>query len=381
MQQALREYERAYTLDPQYADAYGLAADLVQTWARTAASPALYDSAAVLARRALAIDPGQRQAVAALTTVELAHDRPAQALQVMERAVRENPSSAELLALLGHTRQLSGDSAAAWNAVSRAVPLAPRSYHILTDAFDVALALRRYDDARTLLARRQALDPAGLGTIRAAAWLALALGDSAGVARALHEYRARGGVVRPGGLLYLVRHADSSLARELARASPDTYGAATAEDSLSVYAEKAQLLVARGDSAHARALVDSGYRIMARLANDRANDRASDPERRRYLARQVAWFAAARGDRAGALAALALGATSTRIAQQPGSTIDAEQTCQSAVVYALLKDVDAMLAAERRCQTMPNGHHRSELAEPAFAPYRADPRFRALLAR
>jgi serine/threonine-protein kinase len=374
--QALREFERAYALDPQYADAYGLAAGALQQMARGGArSPALFDSAAVLARRALALDPGQRQAVEALTTAEMVYDRPARAMEIMERAVRESPSNVELLSLLGHTRQLAGDSAAAWNAVTHAVQLGPRSYNVLTNAFDVALALRRYDDARSLLARRRALDPTDLGTIRASAWLALSVGDSAGVARALHEFRAQGGVIRTGGMLSLLRRADATLVRELARSSPDTYGASSAEDSLAFYSEKAQVIVALGDSAHARALVDSGYRIARRLASDRA----SDPERQRDWARQIAWFAAVRGDRAVALDALRRGAVSPRIAQQPGSTIDAEQTCLSAGVYALLGDPEAMFPVLRRCVTMPNGMHRAELSDPVFSPYRADPRMQALV--
>ena len=372
--QALREFERAYRLDPDYADAYANAAELLVDVARSAASLALYDSAAVLARRALTIDPGQFKAVNVLSTVELAHDRPAAALPVIERAVREQPSSAELLALLGHTQQLFGDSAAAWDAVTRALRLAPRSDPILTNAFDVALALHRYDDARTILAARRALDPGDLGMLRASGWLAAAVGDSAGVASALHEFRARGGVVRAGPMLTLVRRADESLKRELATASPDTYGAASAGDSAAVFSEKAKLFLTRHDTGRARPLIDSAYAIVVRLASSPK----STAEWKRQRWREIAWLAAARGDRAAALGALERGATSPRIAQQPGSTIDAEQTCASAEVFALLGNVERMLTALRRCLAMPNGGDPSELTEPPFLPYQADPRFRAL---
>ena len=377
MEQALREFERAYRVDPKYADAFAEAAALLVDLARTGESLALYDSAAVLARRAVALDPGQFRAVNVLSTVELAHDRPTAALPVIERAVRENPSSAELLALLGHTRQLFGDSAAAWDAVSRALPLGPRSEPILTNAFDVALALHRYSDARILLARRRALDPGDLGMIRASGWLAAAVGDSMGVALALREFRSRGGVLRAGPMLFLVRHADESLQQELATASPDTYSAASAADSVAFFTEKAKLFMTRRDAARARRLMDSAFVIDSGLVSSPT----STPEWRRQRWRELAWLAAARGDRAAALAALQRGATSPRITLQPGSTIDAEQTCATAEVFALLHEFEPMLTALRRCLAMPNGADLSELTEPLYLPYQTDPRFRALQAQ
>ena len=62
--QALREFERAYQRDPQYADAFGMAAAMLQFMAHRGDAPrAFFDSAAVLARRALALDPGQVDAL------------------------------------------------------------------------------------------------------------------------------------------------------------------------------------------------------------------------------------------------------------------------------------------------------------------------------
>ena len=92
----------------------------------------------------------------------------------------------------------------------------------------------------------------------------------------------------------------------------------------------------------------------------------------------MAWFAAGRGDRAGALAALRQGAADSVIRKWPGSLWNAEQTCLSAEVYGLLGDADAMLPLLRRCLTMPNGYHLVQLGQPAFARFRTDPRVRAL---
>jgi hypothetical protein len=96
--------------------------------------------------------------------------------------------------------------------------------------------------------------------------------------------------------------------------------------------------------------------------------------------RSLAWFAAAREDRAGALAALRLAGETQLIAQYPNSLEAAEHACRSAAVYALLGDVDVMLPSLNRCLTMPNGNHRSWLRDVEFWPYRNDPRVRAIAA-
>ena len=64
-EKALRQFERAYRLDPGYADALGLAAQTLATMSYSGGTKML-DSAAVLARRALVIDPNQANAVATL---------------------------------------------------------------------------------------------------------------------------------------------------------------------------------------------------------------------------------------------------------------------------------------------------------------------------
>jgi hypothetical protein len=135
------------------------------------------------------------------------------------------------------------------------------------------------------------------------------------------------------------------------------------------------LFMTRGDGARARALADSGHRLAARYAGQ-----VSGANRIGRVSRWLARFAAGRGDRAGALAALDRAAADPLLAGRPVKNEVASQTCTGARVYALLGDAEAMLPLLRRCLTMPNGMHLAQLADPEFRRYRDDPRFRVLAA-
>src|SRR6266566_3578646 len=79
-EKALREFERAYRRDPGYADALGLAAQTLAVMSYSGGTKML-DSASVLARRALEIDPTQPNAVGTVAFRGL--NRPAEALAIL----------------------------------------------------------------------------------------------------------------------------------------------------------------------------------------------------------------------------------------------------------------------------------------------------------
>ncbi len=382
---ALREYEFAYRRDPDAAEAWSGAASVLKSMGQDQGSAALIDSAAVLARRALALDPGDMGALLTLGTYEEAHGRPAAQRALVERAVRAHPSSAELRMLLAIVQYESGDTTPAWPGTLEALRLAPRSTWALERAFMTALALRRHAEAGELVARLEVLDQTpGRGELRAAR-LAAAVGDGAGVARALRAYQASGGRFRADDRPFLVlrtplqlmRHADRATGDALLAGTPASFLARSAEDTLRLYTEQAALLLRRGDAARARPLLVDGLAIARRLAP------ATTPHRREDLWLPHAWFAAALGDRAAAERALAAsGATfGAELRDQPGGTRDAALTCMRAEVAGLLGDVAAMLAPLRRCLTMANGYPVAALAaEPAFARHAGDARVRALAA-
>jgi hypothetical protein len=259
-------------------------------------SAALIDSAAVLARRALALDPGDMGAVNTLGSYEEAHGRPAAQRALVERAVRAHPSSAELRMLLAIVQYESGDTTPAWPGTREALRLAPRSTWALERAFMTALALRRHADAGELVARLRALDPApGRGELRAAR-LAAAEADSAGVAAALRDVpgerrRSARTTGRSSAAHPIAAHADATgRRRRVARGTPATFQ--------------------RGVGGHAvRSTPSSGTSCSARrrgarpaaLARGLAARAGGSPRARRRsgadLAPAPAWFAAAGGPR------------------------------------------------------------------------------------
>ncbi len=369
-EKALRQFERAYGRDPGYADALGLAAQTMATMSYARGTKML-DSASVLAQRALAIDPTQANAVATVAFRGLG--RPAEALAILRRAVRANPSNIELLAYEQRALQYVGDSAAAWEAVKRILPLAPASKSVLATSFNTALALRRYSDAADLVARERALDPAALGPIFDAATLAEKLGDSAGVARAVRDLRARGGRLgaSDGDLM---RNGDAALQNELATGSLASFGPGSALDSVNFYAEKAELFAGRGDYARARTLADSAWRLEKRMADD--------PNQSIYVRRTqyevLAWLAALLGDRPLALTMLRQAGESPTIAKYPKGVEAVQLSCTRAAVYGFLGDAETMLPFARRCFTSANGYPIAYLKDAEFAWRKNDPRMRAL---
>ncbi|HEV7838163.1 MAG TPA: protein kinase [Gemmatimonadaceae bacterium] len=369
-EKALRHFERAYALDPGYADALGLAAQTMATMSYSGGTKML-DSASVLAQRALETDPTQPNAVATVAFRGLG--RPAEALAILRRAVRENPSNIELLAYEQRALQYVGDSAGAWNAVERVIPLAPASKYVLATSFITALALRRYRDAADFVARERALDPAALGPIFDAATLAEKLGDRAGVARAVGELRARGGRLgaSDGDLM---RAGDATLQNELATGSLASFAPGSALDSVNFYAEKAELFASRGDYVRARALADSAWRLEKRMADD--------PNQSTYVRRTqyevLAWLAALLGDRPLALDMLRRAGESATIAKYPRGVEAVQLSCTRAAVYGFLGDGETMMPFARRCFTSVNGYPVAYLKDPEFAWRRNDPRIKAL---
>jgi tetratricopeptide (TPR) repeat protein len=369
-EKALRHFESAYEQDPNYADALGLAGQTLAIMSYSVGKKML-DSASVLAQRALRMDPTQANAVATLAF--RGFGRPAEALAILRRAVRENPSSIELLAYEQRALVFVGDSAGAWESVKRVLPLAPASRSVLATCFNTALALRRYSDAADLVARARALDPAALGPIFDAATLAEKLGDKEGVGRAVRELRARGGRLgaTDGDLM---RNADSGLQNELATGHLASFAPGSALDSVNFYAEKAELFAARGDYARARPLADSAWRLEKRLADD--------PNQSDYVKRTqyqvLAWLAALRGDRPNALSMLRKAGESPTIAMYPNGVEAVQLSCTSAAVYGFLDDVEAMLPFARRCFTSVNGYPVAYLNDAEFARHKNDPRVRDL---
>jgi TolB-like protein/tRNA A-37 threonylcarbamoyl transferase component Bud32/tetratricopeptide (TPR) repeat protein len=372
-EKSFREFEYAFHRDPNYADALGLASQSLAVMSY-AGGKKMLDSAETLARRALELDPSQPNAVATLAF--RGFDRPAEALAILRRAVRENPSSLPLLVYEQRALLVVGDSAGAWEAVKRILPLAPASKSALVAAFHTALSVRRYKDAADILTRERTLDPIGTGPIYHAAVLAEHVGDVAGVSKAVRELRARGGRIgaADGELL---RHGDASLQNELATGSLASFAPGSALDSVNFYAEKAELFAGRGDYKHARTLADSAWRLEKRMADD--PNQSSYVRRTQYEV--LAWLAALYGDRSTALDMLAKSEVSQTIAMYPKGVEAIQLQCTKAAVYGFLGDAETMMPFLERCFSSANGYAIAYLNDPEFAWRKSDPRIQALIDR
>jgi serine/threonine-protein kinase len=376
LRRALAEFQFAYQRDPQDADALAEAADAMQMLAQRGQAPALRDSASVLARRALALDAGQVHAVNAISSMEKFHGRYAASRALVERAVQAHPSSAELLMQQGVSAQVSGDSAVAWRSATAALELGPRSERVIRGGIQIAIALRRYEDARDLIAKERALSQSARPASWAAA-LSAAVGDSLGVVRAVGEMRARG----ERDVYEYMSRGDKSLADELLAASPADFDARTALDTVSIYAWQSEVYLRRGDSPRARAVGERARRVIRSSITLAAATPSFDTWRLAQSYALLAWFEAAGGDSVSARVALAKSAAAPIITGMPGGAADAWRTCMVARVEGLLGNVEAMLPPLRRCLTMPNGLPVVRLTqESEFTRHRNDPRVRGLAA-
>jgi serine/threonine-protein kinase len=376
LRQALTEFEHAYQRDPRYAAALGGAALVLVRLAEYDAQPALADSAATLARRSLAFNPGQARALSAAAALALAQERPEEAEALAERAVEANPSGIEALKLRAALLPMVGDSTGTWRDVERLAALAPRSVDALIVAATSAQAVRRYTDAGELLQRARLLEPERVDVILLTARLARTDGDFRNVPRIVREFRRRGGHISTDDLS-LLRVGDNALQAELAESPPSAFYAEGAADSVNFYTEKAKLFLARRDTARARGLLDSSSTLLHRLA---ADSTASASQRRKF--REImAWTDAARGERKSALAAVSSIERAPIAQQWPNGQLAAYTACNSAEIYGFLDDVEQMIPQLRRCLTLPGGYAPTAIsAEPALWRHAPDLRLRALLA-
>ena len=373
---ALREYERAYRIDPRYGDALGGAALSLVRLSGAGGHPTLLDSALGLARRALALTAGQAQARNAGAIVAMVQGRLDDAGSWLDWAIVTNPSNVEALELRAELLPQVGDSVGALRDVDHLVALAPRSTNALVVAASTTQTLRRFTEAGELLQRARMLEPARIDLILRVARLGRASGDFHRMARAVREFRRRGGQLSAADLT-LLRVGDDGMRRELAESSPASFGIVTRADSATYYSQKAQLALGRRQGSVAQPLLDSSAALLRLLVADMRNP----PVDRRRHADLLAWTDAARGDRVRALAVATGVERDTVTLQWPRGQLAAGIACNSAEIYAFADDVEQMITQLRRCLTLPGGYAPNAIsAEPALWRHAIDPRLRALLA-
>ncbi len=368
--------ERAFTLDPRYADALGTWAAVVSDAAMHHSTPEMLDSISRNARRALALIPDHTRALIASGRVALLRDRQDEALAFVGRALEGNPSDVEALQLRCDLLLLVGDSAAVWRDIERIVRIAPRSPNALLRAANTAIALRRFSDAREFVRRARALQPRRADLILSAAQLSRQSGNIAEMIRLTRDARFLGGSLTTDDVA-LLRSGDKEMQDELASSSADTYHAATPADSFQYYMEKSKLFMSRHDD-RVTAVVDSAGAELKHILSSRATT-AFDHRR---FAERAAWIDAASGDRTRVTAAMTDLPPSINVQRFPNGAFAAFVACNDAEIYALGGDVDRMLPRLERCLTLPGGYAVSAIpGEPALARFTRDPRLGGMLGR
>jgi len=369
-------YESAYKRDPKYADALGGASDMLVLLGEAEHDPALTDSAEKVELRALTIDPNQPDAVSTASWFLQKRGEGERARDMVRRAADANPSNVELLHLDATVNSFFGDSVRGLSQVERFVSLAPRSVDALAHAIELFTKYRRYQTASELVGRALDLDSTRLDLWSLRIELMDRSGDRASVARAVRDYRARGGQLTASRTQWL-RHGDADLRRELASATLDTYGTSTRNDTLYLLYQMMQLAMEEKNAPRAVALADSG---LAMVRRGQAAAGADATFFRRIDSRWEALFAAYRGDAKNAVRALSASADSTMVRAHPASWDAVGYRCRSAEVFGMLGRVNDMIEPLRACLTLPSGYPAQYLQlQPALSARLSDPRLQAAI--
>ena len=210
---------------------------------------ATIDSIRAVVREMVKRAPDDGNTLSAQALIALFEGDPLSTLH--QRALDASPNDPTLLA--ARSRQLffvGADPQVSWQLIQRAARLAPRNVHVLLDAAQSALNLRRTDDALELLARVIAIDRNNARAILLEQMLAAASGDSVAVFERFNALAATGQPVAPAVNMLLL---GTAVARDsLIRTSVSP---ATVRDN-AVYATK--VLFSQGEAYLVRGDTNSG---------------------------------------------------------------------------------------------------------------------------
>jgi serine/threonine-protein kinase len=259
LRQALRSYEQAVALDSTFAMAWARIARInAALYYQGGAGEARADRVRVAAERAVAVAPTRVEGLLAMGDYYMGvlKDYPRAVTQYL-RALETAPGSAELLAALGIAEMHVGRYQSAFEHISQAATLDPRSGRNARRVAHILLWLRRYPEAAEASDRALALAPASLDAFQVKVMAYLGQGD---LARARAALQSAPKEVEPTALvafmavywgLYWVL--DDQQQQLLLRLPPSAFDDSRIQWGLSL----APTHALRGDHAKARAYADS----------------------------------------------------------------------------------------------------------------------------
>ncbi|MEJ2514366.1 MAG: tetratricopeptide repeat protein, partial [Gammaproteobacteria bacterium] len=156
--EAVRQFENAVALDPEYAEAWGWLgfARVLQAWTDgiTPEDDELIEGAAEAIQRARELDPDSPEAdyAEAHYYYWVKADYP-KALAIIEPLIESNPNNGDWMASRGWVNRRAGNWEAAVADLSRALELDPRNGFVAFELAAFYQQLRRWDEARAMLER------------------------------------------------------------------------------------------------------------------------------------------------------------------------------------------------------------------------------------
>jgi len=146
---AVKEFERAIALDPNFAPAYSGLADalLVLPVVSTQGDTALYERARTAARRAIELDPSSAEAHTSLASADEAEWKFAEAESEFRRAIQLNPNYSTAHQWFAEDLSIVGKHDEAIAEIQRAIALDPLSAIVQHQAGQVYQEARQYDKA------------------------------------------------------------------------------------------------------------------------------------------------------------------------------------------------------------------------------------------
>jgi adenylate cyclase len=151
--EAIESFEKATTLDPEFAEAYAgraLAYSVVIGYSARVSAAETFARARDAAEQALALDPLLPEAYAALGNIAVTELRRQTAVALLRRAITLRPSFATAHQWLGNALMSNGNPAGALTSLERATALDPRAPVIAENHAWVLMVLGRNDEAKAL---------------------------------------------------------------------------------------------------------------------------------------------------------------------------------------------------------------------------------------
>ena len=262
--QAVAEFRRAVTLDPEFAQGWAMLAQAAYWRAEDVPGDTVSLHIAMdAARRAIAFKSDEPMIVDLRSGLAFRAGDRKRGIQIITDALRRGIVSPELLAYHAWDMFDQGSTDSANAAMEQAIRLNPRFTNTLLSAGDLAEAQRNWTDVEKYARAVLAIDPTDERGWAQLASKARKLGDPAGMRAAVDQ--AFRYIPSPSNLLLVfMAYAGEDMGSRFVRMTPERLRIETLPDSVGTYYDnKADYYMIRGDIAKARIYHDS---IISKLA-------------------------------------------------------------------------------------------------------------------